>query len=74
MIDPNLRRGHPWDDEYYADRVAGWVMGKLGIAPNDFLVVLNSWPGSNTHPPGSHRVRKVAEGYQEVVAVAFAWS
>jgi hypothetical protein len=65
IVDPTWKQGHPWNDEYFADRVAGWVLGKLNMGLDDFLVIMQSWQGSFTHPPGSLRIPKVIQGYQE---------
>ena len=63
MIDPYRRTGRPWDDELRADWYAGWILGMLGVSPEDMIVEMQTWLGSETHPPGYLRAPQVLAGY-----------
>ncbi len=71
-VDPMLRRGHPWRDENQADLTAGWVLGLLGIHPQDVVDEIIHWQGSDTHPPGPQRIAYVLEGYRQATGIALA--
>lgn len=49
--------------ELRADRIAGWVLGKVGADRRDFERVMAKSSWSCTHPPGPARVAAIEAGY-----------
>lgn len=59
---------HPHVLELDADWVAGWVLGRAGVCPRDFLRVLAELSESSSHPSPGYRANVVQHGYSRGVA------
>jgi hypothetical protein len=57
---------HNHNIELRADRVAGWVLAKLGHASGDMQKVWREFVAMNhpTHPPAPHRIQAIVNGYE----------
>lgn len=65
--------GHaPWAKELRADRVAGWVLGRVRQDPSRFVAMLGalSARASSTHPPAWMRAKALLAGFREAGGVA----
>lgn len=49
--------------ELEADYVAGYVLGRASVSPDEFLVILDSLRASPTHPPPEQRKASCRRGY-----------
>jgi len=57
-------RGSRWDREFYADYIAGWCLGRLGIWPTAEYIAFLSWQrASETHPAGPDRIAEMRYGH-----------
>jgi hypothetical protein len=54
---------HSYILELDADWIAGWVLGRAGVCPRDFLRALEELGESATHPSPRYRVEVVTHGY-----------
>ena len=58
---PRARPGHKIELE--ADYVAGYVLGRVGMQPSDFLTVLGTFRATRLHPPTRARSESVRRGF-----------
>lgn len=63
---PDAQPGHRIELE--ADQVAGYVLGRTGTKPEDFLAVLATFRATRLHPPVEQRAAAVRKGYARGVA------
>ncbi len=69
-LDPLRLSGHRWRDEFEADRIAGWALGRLGIHPQDVVDEVIGWQATATHPGGRERVLWILEGHRQATGTA----
>lgn len=63
---PDAPPGHRIELE--ADQVAGYVLGRTGTDPDDFITVLETFRATRLHPPADQRAAAVRKGYARGVA------
>lgn len=62
----NAQPGHRIELE--ADEVAGYVLGRIGMAPDDFVTVLGTFRETMMHPSAQARGERVRRGYARGIA------
>ncbi len=58
---PQATPGHKIELE--ADYVAGYVLGRVGMEPDDFVTVLGTFRETMMHPPAQARAAEVRKGF-----------
>jgi hypothetical protein len=54
---------HHYTLELEADWIAGWVLGRAGVCPGDFIRVLEELIETPTHPHPRYRAASVTQGF-----------
>ena len=58
---PHAPPGHKIELE--ADLVAGYVLGRVGLQPDDFVTILQTFRATMFHPPATARAEQVRRGF-----------
>ena len=65
---PNANPGHRIELE--ADEIAGYVLGRSHLSPEDFVTVLRTFRETMFHPSADNRAERVRRGYARGVSEA----